>query len=163
MALPLSIGDYVTCKTDEEAYGSNYGGRPVQQFRAGMLGVVARLDVPAVRGRGRRASFTCVDFIGDDGEVWRCALYSDNIRKLRPRELAHLDQHRHDDLIGRQFLEPRSTTPLRVSGPSRLQPETHVALTCTAFDGTLRDWHVPVAVAKLLTWPEVTETVSNSA
>jgi hypothetical protein len=55
------------------------------EFRPGMEGTVAVLDVPCVTYRYRReggtATYVCVDFAAG-GFAWRCALYYNNIRIL---------------------------------------------------------------------------------
>lgn len=86
----VTKGMKVTCKVREEAYYSGYAGRPVWWFEPGMIGVVGAVDVPGVYS-GR--SFVCVDFqgpatgrnsvTGEPNTEWRCALYYDNIVKLK--------------------------------------------------------------------------------
>lgn len=59
MALKLKIGDKVTVKEPQEAYGSDYGLNPKVVIQPGELGTVAAVDVPYVT---RRGTFLCVDF-----------------------------------------------------------------------------------------------------
>lgn len=75
----VRIGMSVTTTEPVEAYYSLYGGRPKQQFRPGMIGAVAALDVPRVRSSG---SFVCVDFTGDDGTRWRGGLDYRQLRRI---------------------------------------------------------------------------------
>ncbi|MCI0558901.1 MAG: hypothetical protein MN733_10430 [Nitrososphaera sp.] len=67
----IRIGMMVTPTKPVEAYYSAACGRSKQQFRPGMAGTVAAVDVPRVR---RRGSFVCVDFVGDDGAQWRAGV-----------------------------------------------------------------------------------------
>jgi hypothetical protein len=78
----FKLGDKVTCRHSEDAYYSGYAGRPIQNFTPGMIGIVAAVDVPCVYYRGH-TSFYCVDFIGDNGEVWRTSLNPDNIKLVK--------------------------------------------------------------------------------
>lgn len=74
------IGDIVTTTTPEEAYGSGYGGQSIQWFTPGMVGCVARVDVPCVYWKkGMPHTFNCVDFIGNDGKVRRVGLYDRDV------------------------------------------------------------------------------------
>jgi hypothetical protein len=80
-------GDRVTVRVAEPAYGSNYGGNPVQLFAPGMIGTVNNPDVPAVMTPGGRdRSFCTVDFQGvEHGTVeypnttWRAGVYPSNL------------------------------------------------------------------------------------
>ncbi|MCI0563964.1 MAG: hypothetical protein MN733_36275 [Nitrososphaera sp.] len=82
----VRIGMQVTTTEPVEAYYSGACGRPKQQFRPGMVGTVAAVDVPRVR---RRGSFVCVDFVGDDGDQWRAGVgyecinpYDESVRNI---------------------------------------------------------------------------------
>jgi len=75
------IGDEVTCRKAVEAYYSGRDGRPKQEFLPGMIGKIGAVDVPPVRGIG--GNFCCVDFIGSDGETWRCAVRYRNLKKIK--------------------------------------------------------------------------------
>lgn len=90
----IAIGDIVTCYRKVEAYQSREcnGRIPECWFEPGDFGIVAAVDVPAVRGR--ECTFCCIDFfkpgimtqdpIHDPKgrRPWRVALFYDNIRKL---------------------------------------------------------------------------------
>lgn len=84
----VRVGDKVTCIERVDAYYSNYGGNPECWFEPGEVGVVGAVDVPcttyAYRKRGGTASFVCVDF-EKHGQTWRCALYYNNVRRLKCR------------------------------------------------------------------------------
>jgi hypothetical protein len=79
--IPLTVGERVTCKRAEEAYGSNYGmdKGTVILFRPGDVGIVKTVDTPAVIGR--RPYFACVDFSWN-GQIRRVGLFPDNIARL---------------------------------------------------------------------------------
>ena len=73
------IGQSVTTKQTVQAYYSGYAGRPKQGFRPGMVGTIGAVDVPPVTGN--RGNACCVDFTGDDGETWRCAVVYPDLKK----------------------------------------------------------------------------------
>lgn len=75
----IQPGMQVTTTEPVEAYYSLYAGNLEQFFRPGMMGVVAAVNVPKVRGRG---TFVCVDFTGDNARKWRAAMnYSQLVLK----------------------------------------------------------------------------------
>lgn len=75
------IGMKVTCLKPVPAYYSAYAGNPGQLFEPGMVGTVARVDVPSVHRE--KVTFCCVDFEGKKDisgrNKWRVALLYDNI------------------------------------------------------------------------------------
>lgn len=80
----VTVGDRVTTKIVEPAFYSGYGINPVQEFKPGMVGVVAKVNVPCVthrKGSGDPLSYNCIDFIGDKGKLWRVSLYSRDMVK----------------------------------------------------------------------------------
>lgn len=85
----FKVGDRVTPKITKEAYGSCYAGSPKVEVGPGMVGIVAVVDVPAVRHcKGRPQVFNCVDFVIEgqhafnlprNPPIWRVALYDDEM------------------------------------------------------------------------------------
>lgn len=90
MPRKLQPGDTVTCKQSVEAYYSAYAGLPEQWFMPGMVGTVAVVNSPNVRGPYQYSHV--VDFEGAPygaephvTTTWRVALHDDNTVKIRPK------------------------------------------------------------------------------
>jgi hypothetical protein len=83
--LCFQVGDIVTTREAKPAFYSEYAGNPKQWFEPGMIGIVAAVDVPAVRQlRGYPDTYCCVDFVGTSdhsrrNRVWRVSLYASNM------------------------------------------------------------------------------------
>lgn len=75
---PWNIGDIVTCKRPEPAYGSGYGGNPVSNLMPGTPATVENIVSPVT---GRRRYLVIVDY-DDNGTTRRAALHADNIKRL---------------------------------------------------------------------------------
>lgn len=64
------IGDKVTCKLEQYAYYSNYGGNPVLIFKPGMIGVVVSIAPKVSKIKGSRFDnkddFLVVDYIAPE-------------------------------------------------------------------------------------------------
>ena len=79
----VTVGDRVTTKTAEPAFYSGYALNPEQWFNPGMVGTVARVNVPCVaHQKGKPYSYNFIDFIGKNGKVWRVGLYSRDLVKV---------------------------------------------------------------------------------
>ena len=84
-------GRRVTCREAVEASYSGYGGKPVQYFRPGVVGIVKstpcyvttggyeRFESGPRRRTCRCEDFANVNFTGDDGQEWRVGLDPHNI------------------------------------------------------------------------------------
>lgn len=84
-AQPWHPGMKVTVKKEIHAYYSGYH-RPIQLFRPGMVGTIGSVMVPfvthAYRNHTKYPYFVCVDFVGDDGEMWRAGVDYENLARV---------------------------------------------------------------------------------
>lgn len=122
-------GRVVTCIRPEEAFYSDYAGRPTQYFRPGMIGVVGATNVPCVNRayieRNGTSDYACVDFIGQEGAPQRCGLYYNNIRLVEP-----------------PALETFLAEILRQASPRHEQDDNSFALGLQSEDG-LQEYYFP--------------------
>lgn len=86
----VTAGQEVTTTTEKTAYYSEYGGLPKQTFAPGMVGTIAGVNVPCVRGP--RKVFHRITFEGmptpfDKAQghttsTWSVALYPEEIKEI---------------------------------------------------------------------------------
>lgn len=86
METTIKPGDKVTCKIAEEAYYSNYAGRPRTVFNPGDIGTVACI-APKVRitsgiSKDKKDTFLVVDYTDAYGMMHRVGLNHINAVKM---------------------------------------------------------------------------------